>query len=262
MTLALIIIAVLVLIAVVGQVFTHKMVRQDNLEPSQGMVEAMLGVVGTLFSLLLGLLVANAIESYHEVNVQVSTEANALANIHRLSEGLSPAARKNIQDMCADYNHCVISTEWAAMDQMEMAPHCWDVYGKLWSACVQVMPENDRENNLQASMLESAKILGETRRARSVACRAQISPVLWIAIFFGSAITIIFTYFFTSKMGRLHTMLTALIAISLGLNIWLLAAYSQPFGSDLKIKPEIFELLDKQVFKYQAPKPGTDNLKQ
>lgn len=255
MTLAIIIIVVLVFIAVVGQVFTHRIVQRDNLEPSQGMVEAMLGVVGTLFSLLLGLLVANAIENYHEINVQVSTEANSLANIYRLSEGLAPADMKNIQSLCADYNHCVISTEWASMDNMEMAPHCWDVYGKLWSSCVKIMPTNERENNLQASMLESAKILGETRRARSVACRAQISPVLWIAIFFGSAITIIFTYFFTSKMGKLHTLLTALIAISLGLNIWLLAAYSQPFGSDLKIKPEIFEMLDKQVFNQKPTNP-------
>lgn len=256
MTLAIAIITILVILAVIGQVFTKRVVKDDHLELSQGMVEAMLGVVGTLFSLLLGLLVANAIESYHETNVQVSNEANALANIHRLAEGLRPEDRTKIRDLCADYNHCVIKTEWPAMDRMEMAPHCWDVYGKLWSACVMMKPADEGENNLQASMIESAKVLGETRRARSVACRASLSPVLWLAIFFGSVITIVFTYFFTSKMGRLHTLLTALIAISLGLNIWLLAAYSLPFSSGLKIQPEIFELLDQQVFKVGVDQPA------
>jgi len=248
MTFAIIIITVLVIIAVIGQVFTKKVVKADHLEPSQGMVEAMLGVVGTLFSLLLGLLVANAIESYHETSQSVANEANSLANIYRLAEGLRPADSTKIQALCADYNHCVITTEWASMDRMEMAQHCWDVYGQLWSSCVHILPTNDGESNLQASMLESAKSLGEMRRGRSVACRAQVSPILWVAIFFGSAITITFTYFFTSKMGRLHTLLTALIAVSLGLNIWLLAAYSLPFSSDLKIKPEIFQMLDTQVF--------------
>lgn len=248
MTFAIIIISVLVILAVIGQVFTHKVVTTDKLELSQGMIEAMLGVVGTLFSLLLGLLVANAIETYHEINIQVSAEANSLANIYRLAEGLAPSDRLKIRTLCADYNHCVINDEWPLMGQMEMHQHCWDVYGNVWSACVGIKPETEQENNLQAAMLDSAKILGETRRARSVICKSEISPILWTAIFFGSLITIVFTYFFTSKMGRWHTLLTALIAISLGLNIWLLAAYSLPFSSELKIKPVIFQVLEDQVF--------------
>lgn len=249
MTPAILIITLLVVIAVIGQVFTHKLVKADHLELSQGMVEAMLGVVGTLFSLLLGLLVANAIETYHEINVQVSYEANSLANIYRLAEGLKTKDSGQIRLLCAEYNRCVIETEWEEMSKAKMAPHCWDVYSDLWTACVNIEPQSERETNLQASILESAKILGETRRARSVTCKAQLSPILWLAITFGSVITIVFTYFFTSKMGKLHTLLTALIAISLGLNIWLLAAYSLPFSSDLRIKPEIFEIMNEQVFK-------------
>ncbi|MCA9805429.1 MAG: DUF4239 domain-containing protein [Cyanobacteria bacterium HKST-UBA02] len=253
MNLAIMIITVLVILAVIGQVFTHRIVKDDKLELSQGMVEAMLGVVGTLFSLLLGLLVANAIESFHEINIQVSEEANSLANIYRLSEGLNQDDRLKIRTLCADYNHSVIHVEWPKMKDMEMAPECWTLYSDIWSACVNVKPQTEQESNIQASMLDSAKVLGETRRARSVTCKAQLSPILWAAIFFGSIITIVFTYFFTSKMGRLHTLLTALIAISLGLNIWLLAAYSLPFSSDLKIQPEIFKILDTQVFYKHLP---------
>ncbi len=252
MTLAILIITLLVVLAIVGQVLTHKVVTADKLELSQGMIEAMLGVVGTLFSLLLGLLVANAIETYHEINVQVSAEANSLANIYRLSEGLPSVDKVQIRDLCSDYNHCVINTEWPLMGKMEMAPHCWKVYGSLWSACVNLKPQTEQESNLQASMLDCAKILGETRRARSVVCQTEISPILWTAIFFGSIITITFTYFFTSKMGGWHTLLTALIAISLGLNIWLLAAYSLPFSSELRIRPVIFQVLEEQVFSKKA----------
>ncbi|MBX9724925.1 MAG: hypothetical protein K2X81_26200, partial [Candidatus Obscuribacterales bacterium] len=102
MTIAIIIISVLVVLAIAGQLLTHKMVTTDKLELSQGMIEAMVGVVGTLFSLLLGLLVANAIENYHEISVQVSGEANALANIYRLSEGLPSDQCLKIRELCAD----------------------------------------------------------------------------------------------------------------------------------------------------------------
>ena len=249
MSLAIIIITVLVVLAVIGQVYTRRVVQTDNLELSQGMVEAMLGVVGTLFSLLLGLLVANAIESYHEIKVQVSEEANSLANIYRLSEGLESVDRLKIRETCRVYNRKVITDEWPKMANMEMSQDCWDLYGKIWSDCVLLKPETEQESNIQSSLLDSAKNLGETRRARSITCKAKLSPILWAAIFFGSIITIVFTYFFTSKIGRLHTLLTVLIAISLGRNIWLLAAYSLPFSSELKIQPEIFEILEQQVFK-------------
>ena len=121
MSLAIIIITVLVVLAVIGQVYTRRVVQTDNLELSQGMVEAMLGVVGTLFSLLLGLLVANAIESYHEIKVQVSEEANSLANIYRLSEGLESVDRLKIRETCRVYNRKVITDEWPKMANMEMS---------------------------------------------------------------------------------------------------------------------------------------------
>ncbi|HEY9713637.1 MAG TPA: hypothetical protein V6C72_09210, partial [Chroococcales cyanobacterium] len=57
----------------------------------------------------------------------------------------------------------------------------------------------------------------------------------------------------TSKLGAIHTLLTLLIAASLGLNIWLLAEYSTPFSDELAIKPDMFRLLQQQVF----PTPDT-----
>jgi hypothetical protein len=35
------------------------------------------------------------------------------------------------------------------------------------------------------------------------------------------------------------------VALSLGLNVWLLAAYSTPFSGDLALKPQGFEILRK-----------------
>jgi hypothetical protein len=99
MTFTVLIITGLVVLTVCGQVVVQRWVKHD-FEPHQGVVEAMLGVVGTLFSVLLGLLVANSIDSYHDVKMQVSAEANSLGDVFRLARGFEKEDRVRVRVLC------------------------------------------------------------------------------------------------------------------------------------------------------------------
>lgn len=209
----------------------------------------MLGVVGTLFSVLLGLLVAGAIERYHDVVTQVENESNSVANIFRLAKGLEATERVRIRGLCREYVDYVVTNEWAAMEKQRPDMQAQDRYNKLWDACVSVNPKNDRENNLHAAILEGMDSVGENRRERVIASMSAMPMTLWAVIICGSLITIAFTYLFTIRMGaRLHWMMTGLVSVSLLLNIWLLAAYSTPFSGDLQIQPRGFKLLQFGAF--------------
>ena len=61
MGLAVIIISAMVMVTLVGQIGVKQFAKQDELDKHQSMVEAMLGVGGTLFSVLLGLFVAGLV---------------------------------------------------------------------------------------------------------------------------------------------------------------------------------------------------------
>jgi len=233
----------------VGHTVTHHFVSRQHLEGHEEFISAMLGVVGTLFSVLIGLLVANAIENYYEVRHMVSDEANAVGDVFRLARGLQSDDRVRIRNLCRNYVDEVITTEWDLMCRKEMSDKAWEVYTELWEASVAINPVNDRQNNLQQVLLSSMQQLGENRRVRSIACAQSISILLWFAIAFGAIITVVFTNLFTSRLGRLHTLMTVLIGVSLGLNIWLLADYSAPFSGDLRLQPDLFVELREVLFK-------------
>jgi RsiW-degrading membrane proteinase PrsW (M82 family) len=256
-TLAVVLIAAIVILAVVGQIFLRRTFKAGHPLLQEGIAEAMLGVVGTLFSLLLGLLVANAIETYHETYLQVEGEANGCANVFRLARGLEEEDRLRIRGLCREYVNLVISEEWAAMEKAQMSESAFNCYVKIWEACVAIEPKYDRQNNIHQVLLESMAQFAEDRRMRIIASQNQLSPVLWIVIVCGSAITILFSYMFTAKLDHMHnTILTVLIALSLGLNIWLLAAYSSPFKGELQISPSMFILLRDRMFKItDGPSP-------
>jgi hypothetical protein len=60
------------------------------------------------------------------------------------------------------------------------------------------------------------------------------------------------TYMFFVESPKLQGLMVALVAMSLALNVFLLAIYSTPFIGDLKIRPEAFEL-DSRIFEQTPP---------
>lgn len=264
MTAAVVIISCLLVLALAANaMWRHRQEAPSG--GSSGTAEAMLGVIGTLFSVLLGLLVAGAIDRYHDVSQSVEAESNGVGNIYRLAKGLEEVDRKRIRSLCREYAQYVRDEEWALMAKQQMSRNTQDRYVRLWDACISVSPRNDRENNIHAAILDSIDQVGDDRRARAVISLSPLPFTLWAVIICGSLITIAFTHLFTQHMGRFHWMMTALVALSLGLNIWLLAAYSTPFAGDLALEPQGFDLLlkatmtdDDSAARYLLPSEQTN----
>jgi hypothetical protein len=233
---------------VVGKLLTNKLFTDEHLDTHHNMIEAMLGVVGTLFSLLLGLLVAAAINNYRDVKDQVSLEANGVADVFRVARGLSDVDRPRIRNICRQYVDALVKEEWPAMEQNKMSEKAWAVYQDLWEAAVAVNPSDNRESNLQQSILSSIQSVGENRRARAVTSTNNLPAPLWITIAAGSLITIVFTFLLTTKIDWIPNLMTGLIAASLGLNIWLLAEYSSPFQGALHVPDSPFTVLQEITF--------------
>ena len=98
--------------------------------------------------------------------------------------------------------------------------------------------------------------VGQNRRMRIVASQHGLGEMQWLVVMLGSAITVVFTLLFPMRKASFHLILTLLVTLSLGLNIWLLSAYSTPFAGELRIVPYMFQMLRETTFKGddQAPR--------
>lgn len=250
---AVILVVGLTALALGGLAIVRRLVKKEMMDTDLSAAEAMLGVVGTLFSVLLGFLVAGAIDRYSDAQVHAEQEANAVAAIFRMARGLSDVDRPLLRQLCREYVHQVVDSEWDMMEQRQTINHGWEPYQKLWEGVISVVPENDRQSNIQQSITPAMQTLGEHRRARIIASQYNMSGALWIVIACGALITIAFTYVFASQFPGVQDLMTGLVAASLALNIWLLAAYSSPFSGELQIQPKMFNLLKENVL----PVPDT-----
>lgn len=234
-------------LALLGQYVVNRLVSRDVLELHHSAGEAMMGVVGTLFSVLLGFMVASAMDKYHDAQMHGEQEASNCASIFRVARGLSDEDRPRLRELAREYVNDVVDNEWPKMEKGVKINHGWVSYQKLWEACVAVVPENDRQSNLHQGLIASMQALGEHRRARLLLAQTTMPPALWAVVGLGAVITIALSYVFASQFPKVQGFMTTLVASALALNIWLLAAYSHPYSGELRIKPNMFELLRESV---------------
>lgn len=207
----------------------------------------MMGVVGTLFSVLLGFMVAGSMERYHDTQIRCEQEASNVASIFRVARGLSDIDRPRIRQLCREYVDDVVDSEWPKMEHGIQINHGWVTYQKLWESVVAVVPENDRQNDLLQGLVASMTNLGENRRARILLAQSTVPPAMWAIVGFGALLTLALSYVFASRFPRVQSFMTTLVATALALNIWLLGAYSQPFVGEFKIRPNMFNLLKESI---------------
>ena len=236
-----------IVIALAGQMIVNRLIKREVLELHHSAGEAMMGVVGTLFSVLLGFMVASAMDKYHDALIRGEEEASNVASVFRIARGMSDVDRPRLRQLCREYVDDVINNEWPQMERGIKINHGWVPYQKLWEATVAVVPENDRQSNLQQGLIDSMKSLGENRRARILVAQKTMPPALWGVVALGALITLALSFIFASQFPKVQAFMTTLVATALALNVWLLAAYSHPYSGELKIGPTMFLLLKESI---------------
>jgi hypothetical protein len=231
------------LFALTGMLIASKIVKPIDLDIHQPCLDATLNIVGTLVSILLGLLVAASLNTYQTLAEDVDAEAASVAGICRLSFGLSVETREQLLRLAFNYCEQVIDDEWPAMSEGKTSIKVLDTYANLLKAIVTMNPENNRETNIQSALITSVQTLGDDRRKRTLWLKNNWTKNLMPVLIMCSLIVITFAYLYVKQgAALLHSFLICFVATALGANLGLVHLLNNPFQGDWKIQPKAFEL--------------------
>jgi hypothetical protein len=240
------------IISLIGLFISAKTIKID-LAKNGDLIVAMLTILGTLVSVLLGLLVSSADEQYRALEVSVNSEATSVNEIFRLSRGLPSSIAIKLQDSCIDYCDKVIAEEWPSMRHGETSKSVTQVYTDISDAIVQFRPANNGESAVQSAILSATADIGQNRGNRIVASRSTWSRRLLPLILTCAIVVLTCSYLYVGK-GRLllHAVLVGLVAVTLGTNIGVIYLMTRPFTSEWTIQPDGFELRAKVMREYRS----------
>jgi hypothetical protein len=226
-------------LALGGLWLVRRKVGHESLKLNHEVAAVMISVLGTLYAVVLGMVVVDALAHREIAQAMESNEANALATILHLVRTLPVPVRKPIMQAELEYCELAIDEEWPTTLSHGTGAEKKTVqaYGKVWSETAGYEPKTSREQNIHASLLTCMTQLSDSRRYRIVTCKQGIPSLLWLVLITGGICTIGFTFFFGAENLKAQMIMTAIVTFMLCLNILLVFFYGRPYSGDLRIEP-------------------------
>jgi hypothetical protein len=228
-----------VLMGVLGLVLSRRIFTSGFRLPHD-VASALLSVVGTLYAVLLGLIVVDSITNFEEARMVTEHEAIALGDLILFSRSLPPPLHAEITQLADEYVDHVVKLEWPAMETGRFAPEARSTAIRIADAVARFEPKTSREEGLHDLLLQSVQELWNNRRLRLTTATHHVPTLQWIVVVAGAIVTILFTYSFEVAKIRLQVVMTALVTLIIALNIYMLMMFGEPFSGDLKVRPDTF----------------------
>lgn len=193
----------------------------------------MLSIVGTLYAILLGLIVVNVQAKFEAANQMAMTEANCLSDIAHLAALYSDPTRRKIHGHLYDYAIAAKEQDWSKVSTGEMQEATIKPYRALWKTINKIDPQGSKQESAFSNVLSTMAQLSDARRFRMVASRNGLSPILWAVLIVGEILIVWFTYFFFVENIKAQTIMTSFVVVFLSLNLLLVFLYNNPYRSEL-----------------------------
>jgi hypothetical protein len=229
------------LVAVLGLVLVRKTYNVRTLVAAHEISGQYLSIVGTMYAVLLGLIVVDAMSRFQQAVTTVEEEANALSELIFLSGRMPTTVRTQVHERAINYAQLVIDEEWPLMSQGESLPAARTSAIDLMRTVRDWEPVTESEKTAYASALPAAAKLWNERRERILRCQRGVPALEWGIVILGGFVTVTLTYVFVFDDLKIQIGLTAMVALLISLNIFLILMFGYPFSGDLSVSPESFK---------------------
>lgn len=231
------ILAALLLVAAARRLFPAADLRDGH-----GSTGTLLTIVGTLYAVLLGLVVVDAMARFDKACEDVQTESNCLADIFQLANRIPSPYGQGVRDLCRTYAQQVVELEWPAMERAQMSLEARITALDLAKALDGFEPATEAEKIVYPAILEQIRLMWDRRRDRAGAAEYGIPAVEWVVLIVGAVVTIFLGGLLHVGSRRLHLLAAALTALVIGLNLYLVCLFGYPFAGELSVSNRPFRV--------------------
>ena len=131
-------------------------------------------VLGTTYAVIMGFMLYAVWTDLNSAEMTADSEANSLVNVFRLSEGLAPAERDQIQKLSREYTDAMLNDEWPAMGEGKLSSSGHRIILQLWATTMQAKPASLSEQTSWNHVLTELTNMTESRRLRQLQSKSKL----------------------------------------------------------------------------------------
>jgi len=198
-----------------------------------------LTTVALVYGSLLGFTVVVAWEQFSSAAANVTAESSTLTTMYGQTAGLPESQRAPLRALLRTYTTAV-QDEWDRQDpgargetEREVITQMYRVLGEQWTG--------SQNNAVSGEFLSQVTVLASERSTRILDTKPRIPGLLWAGLLLGGIVLVGMLGFTRLDSLRGHRLLSAAVAVLLGLLLAVVFWLDHPFGSQLGATPSPFD---------------------
>lgn len=198
--------------------------------------------IGVFYSLTVGLIAVGVWTTYTEVKDIVSAEAATIGALYRDVSGYPEPPRSLLQAELRSYTEQVITVAWPAQARGEIRDEGTRLLTTFQREIASFEPATSGQEIIHAQALEKFNDLVTLRRLRVDAVSDGLPGVMWSIVLVGALLSIGVTFLLKIQRGA-QIVLTGMLALFIGLVVFVIASLDQPLSGPLAISPAPYQLV-------------------
>jgi len=210
---------------------------------------AMMQAVMVFYALAVALIAVSVWQTYTDVARIISEEATSVGVLYRNVSSYPEPPRSRLQQNLRDYLDYVIHQAWPLQRRGQVPNGGVEKLNDFQKGLASFEPATEGQKLLHGETLRAYNQMIEARRLRLDAVVSGLPGVLWWVIIVGAIVSLSSTFFFQVEDARLQRIQVILLAIFIGLLIFMIFALDRPFRGELGVRPDPYQLIYDQLMK-------------
>jgi len=201
--------------------------------------------IGTLFSVLLALVVLLSVETYSDTKAHANAEADLVLEQFQLAQLFPSYDQFVVQSQLICYGRSVMQDEWRLMSKNRQSTVVDEWARSIDSSIDSVVINGPKAESGFELFLQQTLQRQEERRGRLQGAEGTLPPLVWPILLLGAITVLGYIVYYADPGERLvtQTMQVALVTILLGASLILISALDHPFSENPgQIQPEKMDL--------------------
>jgi hypothetical protein len=199
-----------------------------------------LNAVALVYGALLGFTVVVSWEQFSSAATNVSNEASTMATMYRQTAAVPAPEQAKLREQLRKYATGV-EGEWGTQTSDGTSETARAAIDEMYRV-VGGQASDEWSSSLKGEFVGQLTTLAEQRNTRLLDAKPRIPGLLWGGLLFGSVVLIGLLGYARVDSRWAHVFLSSVVAVLLGLLLFLVFWLDHPFGRELGVTPAPFTL--------------------
>lgn len=201
-------------------------------------------VIGILVSLFLSLTFADVVLELNVIETSIEREAVMIEDIHRDLDRYESDRARTAMVLLVDYVQSVIDHDWPALANDRLSEEARISFASLENEVLHLEDNTELQGILRSRIISDVDLVSDLRLSRLEQAMAK-PPLFLVVVIFGFLATMV--CFGPHAPNRFTLSLLSFYTLLVGLVIYLILAYSDPFEGATGIEPAALEFVLQQI---------------